>query len=84
MRSIDFVITLDNTHSTITNYASHIVYEASKYMSDMTITADSSTVDLKSILGVVSIGMYEGKKAHIEITGDDEDVAYENLSKLIR
>lgn len=83
LRKIDFTIKLDDSHSTITNYASHIVFEASKYMSNMTLSADNSTVDLKSILGVVSLGMYEGKKATIIINGEDEDIAYEKLNNLL-
>ena len=71
MKVLEFKINCDNIHSTITNYASHIVYEASKFMSDMKITVDNSTVDLKSILGVVSIGMSEGKNASITIEGEE-------------
>lgn len=83
MKQINFTIKLDSDHSTMTNYASHIVHEASQFASDMMLIIGDCRVDLKSILGVVSIGLYEGKNATITIEGFDEDKAYKRLKNLL-
>lgn len=83
MKKIEFIINL-NDEITATKFASKIVYEASQYMSDMTLSIGKNIyVDLKSILGVVSLGISNGRTAIINISGEDEDKAYKNLVKLV-
>ena len=83
MKTLDFTINHGEEYSTITSYASHIVHEASQFASDMMLIIGDCKVDLKSILGVVSIGLYEGKHATITIEGFDEDKAYKKLKNLL-
>ena len=63
--------------------ASLFVQTASKYDADISIAYDGKTINAKSILGVLSLGV--GKNAHITISaeGDDEEDALEALSNLI-
>lgn len=83
MQKIDFKIKLKQ-NTTMTKFASRVVYEASRFLSNMQLSIEDGTVvDLKSILGVVSLGLSEGKQATITIIGSDEMEASEYLKDLL-
>ncbi len=83
MKTLNFTIKHGKKYPSITSYASHIVHEASQFASNMTLDIEGSRVDLKSILGVVSIGLYENKQGSIIIEGFDEEEAYERLEAIL-
>lgn len=77
MKTIEFDIKIPK-ELTFVNLCTGLVHHSSEFMSDMTITTDdhqTSPVDLKSILGVMSLAMSNGKHVIITISGKDEDEA---------
>lgn len=63
--------------------ASLFAQTASKFSSEISIAYDGKTINAKSILGILSLGV--GKNAQITIIaeGEDEEDAVEALKKLI-
>ncbi len=64
--------------------AAMVVSEAGKYKSNLTILKGEREVNIKSILGVLSIGASKGDEITIKADGSDEDNAIEAIVKLIR
>ncbi|MBB3108186.1 phosphocarrier protein HPr/phosphocarrier protein [Paenibacillus phyllosphaerae] len=58
---------------------------ASRYISSVSVTvkATSTTVDGKSILGLMTLGLSKGAQITVTVEGPDEAVALQNLSELI-
>ena len=63
--------------------ATTLVNEAMKYNCDITLTALKKTIDLKSIMGVMSLGIYTGATIEIKASGSDEEEAIEGLKEKI-
>jgi len=59
--------------------ATTLVNEAMKYESEITLTALKKSIDLKSIMGVMSLGIYSGITIEIKANGKDENEAIEGL-----
>ncbi len=61
----------------------NIVQLASKYKSSIRLVKNDMSANAKSIMGVMSIGVYEGESFSIVAEGEDEDMAanafYEHL-----
>lgn len=64
--------------------ATVLVQRANQFKSDMTITLDTVSTDLKSIMGVLSLGITRGSTIHISINGSDEVEAMESIAKVIQ
>ncbi|WP_141432762.1 HPr family phosphocarrier protein [Bacillus sp. 03113] len=60
-----------------------IVYEASKYSSNLTLHHAEREVDLQSVLGILSLGIQSQTDVLIRAEGKDEEEAIENLSYLL-
>lgn len=86
MKTIDFVLNIPK-ETKLVNLCTGMVHHASEFISDITIGVEGSTnnltIDLKSILGVMSLCMSNGKKIHIEINGPDEDGAFMSINKYV-
>lgn len=63
--------------------ATSLVNEAMKYSSLITLSALKKTVDFKSIMGVMALGIYTGVIIEVTCEGDDENQAIEGISKQI-
>jgi phosphocarrier protein HPr len=69
--------------------ASQFVQEAAKYKSEIKVSAyDPDTNELreanaKSILGVLTLGVFQGMEITIHAEGEDEESAVDNLRKLV-
>lgn len=62
------------------------VRTANKFQSDIkikNITTNSDEVNAKSILRILSLGVYSGHIIHVAANGDDEAEAIKEISKLI-
>ena len=55
--------------------ATLLVQAASKFTSDVTLSYQGKDVNLKSIMGVMSLGVGEGADVTIKTDGDDEESA---------
>jgi phosphocarrier protein HPr len=60
-----------------------LVKKASAFQSDITITKNDKTVDLKKIFGIMSLGVKQGEKITIKVTGEDEEEAYTAIVEFI-
>lgn len=59
--------------------ASTFVNEAGKYESDVEITFGEKTVNAKSIMGLMSLGISKDSKITIRTKGEDEEEALNGL-----
>lgn len=82
MEKRDFTVTADTgIHA---RPATILVQTASDFKSDLQLTYEGKTVNLKSIMGVMSLGV--GKNANITISanGDDEKDALDAVAKTLK
>lgn len=77
----EFIIT--NEHGVHARPATSLVQKANEFKSDIELVYDGKTVDLKSIMGVLSLGVVRGSLISIRIQGEDEVVAMKEISRLI-
>lgn len=63
--------------------ASMFVQEANKFKSKIKISAKDKTVDAKSILMIMSLGLTQGTELTISAEGPDEADALAALAKLV-
>lgn len=70
--------------------ASVFVQEATKHVSDIKVccqdpdTCEIREVNAKSILGVLTLGVYQGMEITIRAEGEDEEPAVEALVTLVK
>lgn len=64
--------------------ATLLVQAASKYNSDITLEYDGKSVNLKSIMGVMSLGVGQNTNVTIAADGDDEKEAMEEVAKTMK
>ena len=70
MEKRDFTITAETgIHA---RPATILVQAASKFASDVTLSYEGKSVNLKSIMGVMSLGVGQGADVTITAEGDDE------------
>lgn len=63
--------------------AARFVRAASRYRSKITVTKDGTTIDGKSILGILFLAASAGSHITIAASGKDEEEAIEALSNLV-
>lgn len=63
--------------------ATLLVNKASKFNSDIELHYEQKVVDLKSIMGVMSLGIPKDAQIEIIIEGSDADIAYDGLREII-
>ncbi|MFV0519639.1 MAG: HPr family phosphocarrier protein [Lachnospirales bacterium] len=70
-----------------TNQVAKLVQNANNYKAELNISTMGKNANVKSIMGVISLGMLDGVEITISGKGDDEveaiDFIYGFLSKLI-
>lgn len=59
--------------------ATRLVNEAMKYEAEILMESMGKTVNLKSIMGVMSLGIYRGENVKIRVNGVDEEKAMEGI-----
>lgn len=62
--------------------ASEFVATSGKFQSDVQLTYNDKTVDGKSIMGVMSLGIGKGETIEITVDGPDEDAAMAAIGAL--
>lgn len=60
--------------------ATILVNVAVKFKSEITLAHEAKIVNLKSIMGVMSLGVYNGEVVTITTEGEDEEAAIKALS----
>lgn len=76
-------MSVENTSAIGAKKAQEIVQKASEYEADMVLRYENKEVDLKSILGIMSLAVLEGAKIEIEAKGPDANEAIEALKQMI-
>ncbi|NBI90095.1 HPr family phosphocarrier protein [Lachnospiraceae bacterium] len=56
-----------------------LVKEAKKFTSSITIKKDGKTADATRLMAVMGMGVKCGNTVELEISGDDEDAAYDAM-----
>lgn len=83
MKKIEFTLNMPK-EITLVNMCSGMVHHGSQFESDIFISFDGGNkVDMKSILGLMSLCMANGRRVVIEIDGKDEDMAYICIEKYV-
>jgi len=60
--------------------ATELVRVASMFKSNIKVTRKNQTIDMKSIMGLMSLGMYKGQEFTITVEGIDEEEAINKLT----
>lgn len=63
--------------------ATTLVNVAMGFDSDITLSALKKTVDFKSMIGVMSLGIYSGTTIEVKCDGQDEQEALDAITKAI-
>lgn len=58
-----------------------LVKEVKKYESKITLSKDGKSADANKLMAVMSLGVKCGQTVEIEITGADEENAYQGMKK---
>ncbi|MDD2575735.1 MAG: HPr family phosphocarrier protein [Acholeplasmataceae bacterium] len=64
--------------------ATELVMVANQFESEVMIESNDRSADMKSIMGLMSLGLYRGQKFSIVATGDDNLEAVEKLAALLQ
>lgn len=64
--------------------ATMLVQAASKFNSDITLEANGKTVNLKSIMGVMSLAIQQNAQIKVVASGDDADQAVTAIGETLR
>jgi len=59
--------------------AGMLVKEAKKYSSKIVLSKDGKTAEAGKLMAVMGLGVKCGQTVEVEITGEDEEIAYEAL-----
>lgn len=81
MKTVSLVV--ENTSGIDALLAQKVVRTASEYEADMILKYDNKEVDLKSILGIMSLAVLEGAKVEIIAKGVDAEEAIEALRAML-
>ena len=82
-------IVVDNKVGLHARPAAMFVQEASKFASDITVftqdpdTKEDREANAKSILGILTLGVFQGMEISIKAEGEDEEEAVAALIKLV-
>ncbi|CCV65854.1 phosphocarrier protein (histidine phosphorylation site; PTS-related) [Paracholeplasma brassicae] len=63
--------------------ATNLVNLAMRFESDIWLVANDRSVDMKSIMGVMSLGIYKAAKFTVRVKGYDAEEALEAISALL-
>lgn len=63
--------------------ATLLVKKASSFKSDLSIEFDGKKANIKSLIGVLSLGVTKNATVNVIASGDDESLALEEIVKLL-
>lgn len=76
-------ITITHAEGVHARPASIFVREAAKFRSEVKLTSDGTTVNGKSIMGLLMLALNSGAVVTLETEGSDEDAAAEKLAGIL-
>lgn len=75
--------TVTNEYGIHARPATKLVHLAMRFQSEVELSSKGNTVNLKSIMGLMSLGIYQGETITLHTTGIDEDLAMEKLTDFL-
>lgn len=78
----DFIIA--NQHGVHARPGTNLAKIANRFKSEITLTYNGITVDMKSIIGVLSLGIKRGASITVSIYGEDDNEAMKEIGKYIK
>ena len=60
-----------------------LVQVASQYGSEIYVESDNKRVNAKSIMGMMTLGLYSGETVTVSANGEDEEEALANIEKFL-
>ena len=76
-------LVLTNEEGLHARAAALFVRTANRFQSESTLSLEGEEVNGKSIIGIMSLGAFEGEEITIKTEGSDEEEAMESLENLI-
>lgn len=64
--------------------ATQLVNKAGQFSSDITLEYNDKSVNLKSIMGVMSLGVGKGAEVSVKVEGGDEEEAMQAIEEVIK
>jgi phosphocarrier protein len=77
------LVTINHSAGLHARPATLFVQTSQKFTSDITVTFKEKTVNAKSLLSLLSLGIIQGSEININAIGDDSDDALSALSTLV-
>lgn len=80
---IEKLIKITNKHGLHARPAAHLVKTAGRFNSEIKLLKDGLEVNGKSIMGVMMLAAEPGSEIVFQISGDDEEQAFDAIKELI-
>lgn len=76
-------VTVKSTVGLHAALAAKVVQAASKYNVDINLIYNDRTIDVKSILGLMSLAIPSGENVVIEASGDQAEAAIDDIASIL-
>ncbi|AXU61891.1 PTS system phosphocarrier protein [Clostridioides difficile] len=77
------VVSIKNASGLHARPAGMFVKKAAEFKSTVEVVAKDKTVNAKSIMGIMSLGLAQGEKLKLVVNGEDEEVALAAMVELV-
>ena len=76
-------VTIKNASGLHARPAGMFVKKAAEFKSTVEVVAKDKTVNAKSIMGIMSLGLAQGEELKLVVNGEDEEVALAAMVELV-
>ncbi len=77
------VVSIKNASGLHARPAGMLVKKAAEFKSTVEVVAKDKTVNAKSIMGIMSLGLAQGEELKLVVNGEDEEVALAAMVELV-
>ncbi|EIS9352221.1 HPr family phosphocarrier protein [Clostridioides difficile] len=77
------VVSIKNASGLHARSAGMFVKKAAEFKSTVEVVAKDKTVNAKSIMGIMSLGLAQGEELKLVVNGEDEEVALAAMVELV-
>ena len=81
--TIERMVTIRSKSGLHARPAAILVQKAKGFRSQITVSKNDKTANAKSILSVLTLGAEQGDQVLLKITGDDAEIAIDELTSLL-
>lgn len=79
-----FSYTINSENGIHARPAGILVKAVSQFKSDVKIYKGDKEANAKSLFSIMGLGVKDGESVDVEISGEDEDIASENIEKILQ